>query len=154
MISTDKLEDNTAFAKQENADFPILADPTQKTANAYGVLKDYGGLGTLANRWTFLYWSRWKDTGHRQGGEARVFGGSAGRQIERTQRSPKEALEATEPSIPTLTCRWQCERFVKLDGEHRGHELQREAGGEEEEGLRTSWNRRIRMAARKSHERL
>jgi len=32
MISTDKLEDNTAFAKQENADFPILADPTQKTA--------------------------------------------------------------------------------------------------------------------------
>ena len=53
MISTDKLEDNTAFAKQENADFPILADPTQKTANAYGVLKDYGGIGTLANRWTF-----------------------------------------------------------------------------------------------------
>lgn len=53
MISTDKLEDNTAFAKQENADFPILADPTQKTANAYSVLKDYGGLGTLANRWTF-----------------------------------------------------------------------------------------------------
>jgi peroxiredoxin Q/BCP len=53
MISTDKLEDNTTFAKQENADFPILADPTQKTANAYGVLKDYGGLGTLANRWTF-----------------------------------------------------------------------------------------------------
>lgn len=53
MISVDKLEDNTAFAKQENADFPILADPTQKTANAYGVLKDYGGLGRLANRWTF-----------------------------------------------------------------------------------------------------
>jgi thioredoxin-dependent peroxiredoxin len=53
MISVDKLEDNTAFAKQESADFPILADPTQKTANAYGVLKDYGGLGKLANRWTF-----------------------------------------------------------------------------------------------------
>jgi thioredoxin-dependent peroxiredoxin len=53
MISVDKLEDDTAFAKQENADFPILADPTQKTANAYGVLKDYGGLGRLANRWTF-----------------------------------------------------------------------------------------------------
>jgi peroxiredoxin Q/BCP len=53
MISVDKLEDNTAFAKQENADFPILADPTQKTADAYGVLKDYGGLGRLANRWTF-----------------------------------------------------------------------------------------------------
>ena len=53
MISVDKLEDNTAFAKQENADFPILADPTQKTADAYWVLKDYGGLGRLANRWTF-----------------------------------------------------------------------------------------------------
>jgi peroxiredoxin Q/BCP len=54
MISTDKLEDNTAFAKQENADFPILADPTQTTANAYGVLKDYGGaLGKLSSRWTF-----------------------------------------------------------------------------------------------------
>ena len=53
MISVDKLEDNTAFAKQENADFPILADPTQKTAEAYGVLKEYGKLGRLANRWTF-----------------------------------------------------------------------------------------------------
>ena len=53
MISVDKLEDNTAFAKQENADFPILADPTQKTAEAYGVLKDYGKMGRLANRWTF-----------------------------------------------------------------------------------------------------
>jgi thioredoxin-dependent peroxiredoxin len=54
MISTDTLEQNTAFAKQENADFPLLADPTQQTANKYGVLKDYGGdLGKLANRWTF-----------------------------------------------------------------------------------------------------
>lgn len=53
MISVDKLEDNTAFAKQENADFPILADPTQKTAEAYGVLKEYGKIGRLANRWTF-----------------------------------------------------------------------------------------------------
>ena len=53
MISTDKLEDNTAFAKKESADFPILADPTQKTANEYGVLKDFGAIGKLANRWTF-----------------------------------------------------------------------------------------------------
>ena len=54
MISTDTLEQNTAFAKQENADFPLLADPTQQTANKYGVLKDYGAsLGKLANRWTF-----------------------------------------------------------------------------------------------------
>ena len=54
MISVDKLEDNTAFAKKEGATFPLLADPTQKTANAYGVLRDFGGdLGKLANRWTF-----------------------------------------------------------------------------------------------------
>ena len=54
MISTDTLEDNTAFAKKEGADFPLLSDPTQKAANAYGVLKDYGrDYGKLANRWTF-----------------------------------------------------------------------------------------------------
>ena len=54
MISTDTVEQNTAFAKQENADFPLLADPTQQTANRYGVLRNYGGdLGNLANRWTF-----------------------------------------------------------------------------------------------------
>jgi peroxiredoxin Q/BCP len=53
MISVDTLEQNTAFAKQENANFPLLADPTQQTANKYGVLRDYGELGKLANRWTF-----------------------------------------------------------------------------------------------------
>ena len=54
MISTDTLEDNTAFAKKEGADFPLLADPSQETANQYGVLKDYGAdYGKLANRWTF-----------------------------------------------------------------------------------------------------
>jgi peroxiredoxin Q/BCP len=54
MISVDSLEDNTAFAKKEGADFPILADSTQATGNKYGVLRDFGGnLGKLANRWTF-----------------------------------------------------------------------------------------------------
>ena len=54
MISTDTLADNTAFAKKENADFPLLADPTKKTANQFGVMKDYGAdYGMLANRWTF-----------------------------------------------------------------------------------------------------
>jgi len=55
MISTDTLEDNTAFAKKEGADFPILADPTKETANRFGVMGDYTkyGLGMLANRWTF-----------------------------------------------------------------------------------------------------
>ena len=54
MISVDTLEQNTKFAQQENADFPLIADPTKDTANKYGVLRDYGGeLGKLANRWTF-----------------------------------------------------------------------------------------------------
>ena len=49
MISVDSLEDNTGFAKKENADFPILADPTKDTATKYGVLSARG----FANRWTF-----------------------------------------------------------------------------------------------------
>jgi peroxiredoxin Q/BCP len=55
MVSVDTLEDNTAFAKKENADFPILADPTKETARKYGVLADYSKfmLGEVANRWTF-----------------------------------------------------------------------------------------------------
>ena len=55
MISVDTLEDNTGFAKKENADFPILADPSRETARKYGVLADYSKfmLGEVANRWTF-----------------------------------------------------------------------------------------------------
>jgi thioredoxin-dependent peroxiredoxin len=55
MISVDTLADNTAFAKKESADFPILADPTKSTAKQYGVLADYSkfNLGQVANRWTF-----------------------------------------------------------------------------------------------------
>jgi peroxiredoxin Q/BCP len=53
MVSVDTLADNTAFAKKENADFPILADPTKETARKYGVLRDLGALGEVANRWTF-----------------------------------------------------------------------------------------------------
>jgi peroxiredoxin Q/BCP len=53
MISVDTLADNTAFAKKENADFPILADPTKETAKKYGVLRSFGPLGEIANRWTF-----------------------------------------------------------------------------------------------------
>jgi thioredoxin-dependent peroxiredoxin len=53
MISVDTLADNTAFAKKENADFPILADPTKETARKYGVLRSLGALGEVANRWTF-----------------------------------------------------------------------------------------------------
>jgi peroxiredoxin Q/BCP len=53
MISVDTLADNTAFAKKENADFPLLADPTKETARKYGVLRNLGALGEVANRWTF-----------------------------------------------------------------------------------------------------
>lgn len=49
MISVDSLEDNTAFAKKENANFPILADPTKATATKFGVLNARG----MASRWTF-----------------------------------------------------------------------------------------------------
>ena len=49
MISVDPLDQNTAFAEQQHADFPLLSDPTKKTAEAYGVL---GTMG-VANRWTF-----------------------------------------------------------------------------------------------------
>ena len=53
MISVDPLEGeggNLAFAKSENADFPLLSDPTKATATAYGVLNPQRGF---ANRWTF-----------------------------------------------------------------------------------------------------
>jgi len=55
MISVDTLEDNTAFAKKEDADFPILADPTRETARKYGVLVDMSRfkLGEVAARHTF-----------------------------------------------------------------------------------------------------
>lgn len=53
MISVDTLADNTGFAKKENADFPILADPTKETARKYGVLRMAGAIGEVANRWTF-----------------------------------------------------------------------------------------------------
>ena len=61
MASVDTVEENTAFAnatsvtlgdrvvEKEEADFPMLADPTKQTATAYGVLGDRG----VANRWTF-----------------------------------------------------------------------------------------------------
>ena len=52
MASVDPLEGekgNKAFADSQKADFPLLSDPTKKTAEAYGVLNARG----MANRWTF-----------------------------------------------------------------------------------------------------
>ena len=49
MASVDPLEENTKFGAEYKADFPLLSDPTKKTAEAYGVLNQRG----MANRWTF-----------------------------------------------------------------------------------------------------
>ena len=49
MASTDSLEDVTGFAKKNEANFPILADPTKETCKAYGAL----GLTGYAKRWVF-----------------------------------------------------------------------------------------------------
>ena len=54
MISVDTLEDNIAFAKKEQADFPMLANPDKKTALAYGVIPaDAPPERQFARRWTF-----------------------------------------------------------------------------------------------------
>ena len=50
MASVDSLEDNTKFAQMHEADFPILADPDKKVANAYGVIP---AGREMAARWTF-----------------------------------------------------------------------------------------------------
>jgi peroxiredoxin Q/BCP len=52
MASVDALEGdkgNKAFAESQKADFPLLSDPSKKTAEAYGVLNAKG----FASRWTF-----------------------------------------------------------------------------------------------------
>jgi peroxiredoxin Q/BCP len=54
MVSVDTLDDNTRFAKEHEADFPILADPTKATAKAYGVIRtDRPPEQQFAARWTY-----------------------------------------------------------------------------------------------------
>lgn len=54
MVSVDTPEDNKAFAEKEQADFPILADPTKTAANAYGVIPPNRPPDRqFASRWTF-----------------------------------------------------------------------------------------------------
>ncbi|MFA0809741.1 peroxiredoxin [Microbulbifer epialgicus] len=38
MASTDTIEENTRFAKENEADFPLLSDPSGEVAKSYGVL--------------------------------------------------------------------------------------------------------------------
>lgn len=49
MASVDPVEDNAGFAREQNADFPLLSDPQKTTAQAYGVLSERG----YANRHTY-----------------------------------------------------------------------------------------------------
>jgi len=49
MASTDPIEKNTDFAKAQEADFPLLSDPSKEVAGAYGILNARG----TASRWTF-----------------------------------------------------------------------------------------------------
>lgn len=49
MASVDTPEDNLTFARNNEANFPLLSDPGKETARAYGVLSERG----VANRWTF-----------------------------------------------------------------------------------------------------
>ena len=49
MASTDSLEDVTAFAAQNEANFPILSDPDKRVCKDFGVLSERG----YARRWTF-----------------------------------------------------------------------------------------------------
>ena len=50
MASVDPIEDNKGFAAEQNADFPLLSDPSKEVAKAYGVLNPERGV---ASRWTF-----------------------------------------------------------------------------------------------------
>ena len=54
MASVDTLEDNTRFANEHNAGFPILADPEKKLAEACDVLFTEGFAKGLAQRWTYF----------------------------------------------------------------------------------------------------
>ena len=51
MISVDDPETNREFAESLDADFPVLSDPGQGVAAAYGVLNP---AWSLPNRWTFI----------------------------------------------------------------------------------------------------
>jgi thioredoxin-dependent peroxiredoxin len=54
MASVDDLDTNTRFARENDADFPILADPGKGVAKAYGVIRtDRPPEQQLATRWTF-----------------------------------------------------------------------------------------------------
>jgi thioredoxin-dependent peroxiredoxin len=52
MVSVDDLDTNTRFAKEHEADYPILSDANRQAAAAYGVLGNATPTAR-ARRWTF-----------------------------------------------------------------------------------------------------
>ena len=42
MASVDPVDDNAGFAEENNADFPLLSDPTKEVATNYGVMHEKG----------------------------------------------------------------------------------------------------------------
>ncbi|MFT7246012.1 MAG: peroxiredoxin Q/BCP [Candidatus Azotimanducaceae bacterium] len=49
MASVDPIADNVGFAAEQEADFPLLSDPSKQTAKAYNVLNSRG----TASRYTY-----------------------------------------------------------------------------------------------------
>ena len=49
MVSVDDIDTNTRFAKEHEADFPILSDESRDVAKAYGALNARGS----ASRFTY-----------------------------------------------------------------------------------------------------
>ena len=50
MASVDTIEDNTRFAAEHNAGFPILSDTDKSLTQAVGAMHQMG----FANRWTYF----------------------------------------------------------------------------------------------------
>jgi thioredoxin-dependent peroxiredoxin len=53
-ISVDDVASHKAFAQEHSLPFTLLADPTKKTAESYGVLHSVMGLMEIAARETFI----------------------------------------------------------------------------------------------------
>ena len=104
MASVDPLEGekgNKAFAESQKADFPLLSDPTKKTAEAYGVLK----RARLRQPLDVLHRQGRQDPLHRQGREAGDVGGGHGREARRAQGRREE--------VTTILRFWRIIRFFQ-----------------------------------------
>ena len=91
MASVDTLEDNTAFAAEHEANFPILADPSKEMVDAYGALMGVG----FANRLTRVLLSAL----------VAVFalGGQFAAAVEEGDKAPDFSLQASDGATYTLS---------------------------------------------------